>query len=418
MTRARRALGRTFRSLSERNFRLFFAGQAVSATGTWMQSVAQGWLVLRLTGSGVALGVTYALQFLPLLLGGAWAGVLADRLDKRRILVATAAASGVLAGGLGLLTATGAVRLWMVYAFALAYGTATAIDNPARRAFVNEMVPPAHVSNAVSLTSAVFTSARVVGPAAAGLLIAGVGLEWCFLFNAVSFVAVIWALVAMDRAALLTVPPVARRKRQVREGLGYAWRTPALRVPLLMTVLVGTFAFNHQVVLPVLARETFDGGPGAFGALYAFLSIGSVAGALLSAHQPRASQQYVTVATLALGAALGAAALAPTLGVELLVLVPVGMAAQAFVTMANGVLQTHAAPEMRGRVLSLFSVAFLGSTPIGGPVVGWVCEQLGARAGLAVGAVASLAAGAGALAWSARLRPAAERPSPTAAPVG
>lgn len=419
MTRVRRATEQTFRSLHERNFRLFFAGQAVSATGTWMQSVAQAWLVLRLTDSGVSLGITFALQFVPMLVFGAWSGVLADRYDKRRILIATAAVSGLLSGALGILTATGSVRLWMVYVFAFAYGCATAADNPARRAFVNEMVHPENVSNAVGLTSAVFTSARVVGPAIAGLLIAGFGLAWCFGLNAISFIAVIWAFLAMNRQELRTVPPVPRQKRQVREGLSYAWANPALRIPLLMTVVVGTFVFNWQVVLPVLAQNTFDGGPGTFGMLYAFLSIGSVAGALVSAHEPHATQRFVTIATLALGISMLGAAVAPGLPLELLLLVPVGAAAQGFTTMVNGVLQTYSAPEMRGRVLSLFSVAFLGSTPIGGPIVGWVCQQFGARAGLAVGAASALVAGTAAMIWALRhAGRGIDRSAPSPAPAG
>jgi MFS family permease len=389
--RLRRVTRRTFRSMSVRNFRLYFFGQFVSATGTWMQSIAQMWLVLRMTDSGVALGVTTALQFTPMLLAGAWGGVIADRVDKRRLLVATQALSAALAVLLAAITAFGVVELWMIYALALLLGCVTALDNPARRAFVVEMVGAEHLSNAVSLSSALFTAARVFGPALAAVLIAVAGVPWCFLANAGSYLAAITAFLLMRRREFISVEPVPRAPGQLREGLRYAWSTPALRIPLVMTAVIGTLAFNAQVVLALLARHTFDGDAGTYGALYAFLSIGAVAGALVAAHQRAATQRFLVLAAAAYGALLTTAAVAPTLAIEMAVLVPTGAAGVAFVAMANGVLQTHTEPAMRGRVMALFSVAFLGSTPIGGPIVGWVSQALGPRAGLALGGLAALA---------------------------
>ena len=391
MTRLLRATRYTFRAMSVRNYRLYFVGQLISTSGTWMQSIAQAWLVFQLTGSGVALGVTTALQFTPMLLAGAWGGVVADRVEKRRLLIGTQAASGLLALVLGAVTAFGVVELWMIYGLALALGAVNAIDNPARRAFVAEMVGTEHLTNAVSLSSAMFTSARVIGPAIAGLVIASFGVSWCFFANGLSYVAAVAAFALMRRDEFFAVSPVPKRKGQLREGLRYAWSTPALRLPLVLTAVIGTLAWNFQVVLPLLARQTFGGDAGTFGTMYALMSVGSVVGALVTAHQARSTQRFLLGAALAFGAVLVLAAIAPTLAIEMLALVLVGGAGIAFTAMANGVLQTETAPEMRGRVMALFSVAFLGSTPIGGPIVGWVSEQLGPRAGLWLGAVATLA---------------------------
>jgi MFS family permease len=391
VTRLWRATRLTFRSMSVRNYRLYFAGQLISTTGTWMQSIAQAWLVLQITGSGVALGITVALQFTPVLLVGAWGGLVADRVDKRRLLVGTQAAAGVLALILGAVTVLGIVQLWMIFVLAVGLGVVNAVDNPARRAFVVEMVGTEHVSNAVSLSSAMFMAARVIGPAIAGLVIAGLGVSWCFFANGVSYSAAVLAFMAMRENEFFAVEPVPKRKGQLREGLRYAWSTPALRLVLVLTAVIGTLAFNFQVVLPLLAKETFSGGAETLGVLYAFMSVGSVIGALVSAHEAQATRRFVLGAALVFGAALVVAAFAPTLRLELLVLVPVGAAGIAFTAMSNGVIQTECAPEMRGRVAALFTVAFLGSTPIGGPIIGWVSQQLGPRAGLWVGGIATLA---------------------------
>jgi MFS family permease len=404
MSPIERAARRTFHSLRTRNFRLYFLGQVVSGTGSWMQLVAQTWLVLRLTHSGVAVGITLGLQFAPMLLAGAWAGVLVDRLDKRRLLIGTAAASGVLALVLGVIVVAGVAQVWMVYALAVALGAVTALDNPGRRAFVPEMVPALDVANAVGLNSTVFTAARVIGPAIAGIVIAGLGVSWCFFLNAASFVAVIWALAAMRTSELRIAPPLPRARRQLREGLRYSWHNRPVRLALLLTAVVGTFAFNYQVVLPLLAERTFGGNAATFGLMMAILGIGSLLGALWIAHFGRASTPVLIGSTVAVGITMSVAALAPSLGAELAVLPFVGLASMIAICMATAVCNEDTAPEYRGRVMALLGVAFLGSTPIGGPFVGWVSQDFGPRAGLAVGAVTALVAGLAALGQRQRAR--------------
>jgi MFS family permease len=389
MTPVERAARRTFRSLRTRNFRLYFAGQVVSGAGSWMQLVAQAWLVLRLTHSGVALGTTLALQFAPILLAGAWGGILADRVDKRRLLIATATAAGVLALILGVITATGVVQVWMVYALAVALGIVTAVDNPTRRSFVPEMVPATDIANAVGLNSTVFTTARVIGPAVAGLVIAGAGVAWCFMLNAASFVAVIIALHAMRPDELRRAPVVERGRRQLREGLAYAWSNHPVRLALVVTAIIGTLAFNFQVVMPLMAQE-FGGDAATYGTMMALIGLGSLAGALWVAHFGRASTRIMLHATTSLGAAMAAAALAPSLALELAVLPLVGLTSMVLLSMATAVCNEETESVMRGRVMALFSIAFLGSTPIGGPLVGWVSEVVSPRAGVAIGAVACL----------------------------
>ena len=398
MIDARALAGRTFRSLRVRNYRLYFFGQIVSLTGTWMQSVAQAWLVLKLTGSGVALGITTALQFGPILLGGPWGGVVADRSDKRKILIATQSASAMIALTLGLLVVTGAVRQWMVYLLAFLLGTVNLVDMPTRQSFVMEMVGRGEVANAVSLNSVLVNSARVLGPAAAGLLIAAFNTGVCFLVNAGSFIAVIVALWLMDSNGLHRGPRVARAKGQLRAGLRYAWETRELRTPLLLMLVVGTLAYNFSVVMPLLARVTFHQGPGAYGLLYALMGVGAVAGGLVVATRARATARLLTAAAVGFGVALWFAAVAPGLHWEMLVMVPMGAASTSFIATSNSVLQLTSSQEMRGRVMALFAVVFVGSTPIGGPLVGWIAERFGPRVSLMVGATATIAAGVAA--WS------------------
>jgi MFS family permease len=408
-----RAARRTFRSLRTRNFRLYFLGQIVSGTGSWMQMVAQAWLVLGLTHSGVAVGTTLALQFTPTLLAGAWGGVVADRVDKRRLLVVTAGASGALALVLGAVTLAGVVEVWMVYVLAMGLGLVTAVDNPARRSFVPEMVPDDDVPNAVGLNSTVFTAARVVGPAVAGIVIATIGVGWCFVLNAVSFAAVIVALDAMRPSELRPAPAVSRGRRQLREGVRYAWRNRPVRLALVVTAVIGTLAFNFQVVMPLMAREVFGGDAATFGMMMALLGAGSLAGALWVSHFGRASMRVMLRATLALGVAMTAAALAPTLATELLVLPAVGVTSMVLLSMATAVCNAKTAPELRGRVMALFSIAFLGSTPIGGPLVGWISEAIDPRAGLAIGALAALVTAAFAYLWWRRTTPSVIAVQPT-----
>ena len=373
-----------------------------------MQRVAQSWLVLHLTGSGLALGIVSALQFLPILLLGAFAGLAADRFDKRRLLLISQAAAGLLALALGLVTLLGVVQLWMVYALALMLGLVTVVDNPTRQSFVMEMVGRERVTNAVSLNSATFTSARIVGPAIAGVLITLVGTGWCFVINAASFAAVIVALAAMDPARLHRAEPTRRRPGQLREGLSFVWSRSDLRLPLLLMAVVGTLALNFTVILPLLARNTFHGGAETYGLLFSVLGLGSLVGALFTAGRREPTYRLLLFSLALFGLLMLGAAAAPNLLVELAVLVPMGMASVTFQTTGNSLLQLRARPSLRGRVMALYSVVFLGTTPIGSPLVGWVAERLGPRAGLVLGGAAMLLA-AGVAVWAMWRRPFDER---------
>jgi MFS family permease len=393
MTPLRRVAGRTFSSMGSRNLRLYFGGSIVSQIGSWIQLVSLPWLVLHLTHSGTMLGLTYALQFLPILLLGAWAGVVADRYDKRHLLLITTTLLGVCALVLGVITLLDRAEMWNIALLALLLGTVAAFDNPVRRAFVPELVDHHEVTNAVSLNNAVFTSARIVGPSIAGILIATVGIGWCFVLNGLSFVAVIVALQMMSPAAIHRSPPLPRAKGQLRAGIRYAWDEPLVRLAIIMTFVIGVMSFNYQVVLPLLAKRTFVAGPAAYALMFAATGIGSLIGALMSAHRARADARLMSLSAVAFGVTMGLAAVAPTLALEYLVLIPMGMAGMVFFSMANAAVQEKADPVVRGRVTALFSVAFLGSTPIGSPIVGAISQQLGPRYGLALGAVAAVITG-------------------------
>jgi hypothetical protein len=389
---------RTFASLRNRNFRIFFTAQIVSVTGTWMQSIAQMWLVLHLTGSGLALGITAALQFTPILLFGTWGGLLADRVDKRKLLMVTQSAAGVVALVLAGLTLGGLVQLWMVYVLAFSLGMVNVFDNPGRQSFVTEMVGKDQVINAVGLNSAVFTLARVIGPAVAGVLIAAVGTGWCFLYNGLSYFPVVLALGLMRPWELHRDRPAARARGQIRAGIRYAWNTPELRFPLLLMLVVGTLAFNFSVLMPLMASLVFHSGAGTFGLLMSFMGAGAFVGALVSANRARPTHRLLAFAGVAFGGVLIGAALAPTLPIELFVLLPLGAAMITFQATANSLLQLNSDPALRGRVMALYVMVFLGTTPIGAPIVGWVAEQFGARTGLALGGLATVIASA-ALLW-------------------
>jgi len=386
------ALRRPFTSLQVPNYRRYFIGQIVSLSGNWMQIVAEIWLVLQLTGSGVAVGLTTASQFAPILLFGAYGGLLADRFDKRRLLMATQAAMVLPALELFALAVTGLVQVWMVIALAFVRGTVNALDNPARQSFAIEMVGAERVVNAVSLNSVIVHCARMVGPALAGVLIASAGVEPCFLLNAASFLAMIAALALMAPAELGAAPRVPREPGALRAGLRYVARTPALAVPLAMMALVGTLSFNFQVLLPLLARFTFDGGPQTYALLVTSMAVGSVAGALVAGSRGRVSPGLLVGASAAFGGATVLAALAPTLPLAAGALVLIGAASVTFAAGVNSTLQLAVEPEMRGRVMALYSVVFLGSTPIGAPISGALAEVAGPRAGLMLGAVAALSA--------------------------
>ncbi len=381
-----------FAALVVPNFRLYLAGQSVSLPGTWMQVVAQSWLVLQLSGSGAVLGLVAAAQFLPVLLLGPYGGLVADRVDKRRLLLCTQAALGLLALVLGLLTVTGVVRLWMVFVLAVALGTVNSVDQPARQTFVPEMVGRDRVQNAVSLNSVLTNAARAIGPAAAGVLIATVGVGVCFLVNAASFAAVLLALALIRTGALHPAPPAGRAPGQLRQGLRYVRGTPGLLVPLLMMALVGTLAYEFQVTLPLLARVSLHGGAGIYGFLTAAMGIGAVAGGLVVAGLARTGLLPFTIAGAGFGIAILAAALVPSLPGELAALTVTGFFSTAFMATGNTTLQLTADPQFRGRVMALWSVTFTGSTPIGGPIVGVAADDLGPRYGLGLGALACFAA--------------------------
>jgi MFS family permease len=384
----------TFAALANPNYRLWFGGQSISLAGTWMQMIAQSWLVLELTGSGTAIGLVIALQTLPTLLLGPYAGVVADRLDKRRLMIGMQSMMGLLALALGLLSITGTVALWHVYALALLLGLCNCFENPARQSFVLEMVGPDDLRNAVSLNSVLVNVARSIGPAIAGLVIAAGGIGLCFLLNAVSFLAVVVSLIRMDTRALSPSIPTRRAPGQLREGLAYVRATPALAIPLLMMTLVGCLAYEFQVVLPIVASETFAGDARSYGFLTAAMGAGAVLGGLWVAARGRTGLGALTGAAAAFGVAMTAAALAPNLIVALLAMGLVGVTSVAFLSMSNSTLQLAAQEHMRGRVMALWAVAFLGSTPIGGPIAGAVSEHFGGRAGLALGAAACLVAAA------------------------
>ncbi|HUQ62455.1 MAG TPA: MFS transporter [Acidimicrobiales bacterium] len=403
MTRVRMVANHTFRSLRTRNYRLFLSGQLVSVAGTWMHTVALGWLVLQLTSSGVALGTTVALQFLPLLVFGAWSGSVADRFDKRKILIGTQVAAGVLAIGLWSLVATGNIALWMIYVEAFLHGWVSMLDMPARHSFVTEMVGADDVPNAVSLNSAVFNSGRLIGPAIAGVVIASAGLAPCFLLNGISYFAVVGALVAMRPAELHRGEPVGDETRRVRAGLRYVRQTPELLAVLLMLVVIGTFGFNFIVVVPLLARFVFHAGPELYGALFSAMAAGSLAGALFTAARRGPTGSFLMGSAIAFGLACILSSLAPTVAWEAAALAVVGVTSMLFLATANSTLQLASRPAMRGRVMALYGLVLLGSTPVGAPLMGWIAEQWGARATLAVGGAMSLAAALVALGWSRRV---------------
>jgi len=382
----------TFASLKIRNYRLYFIGQAISLSGTWMQIIAQSWLVLKITGSGAALGFVVALQFLPILLLGPMAGVIIDRVPKRKLLYHTQTAAGMLALTLGILVINDVVRLWMVEVLALCLGIVNAFDNPTRQTFVQEMVSKEKLANAVSLNSTQVNLARAIGPAIAGILITTVGLAFCFLVNAASFAATLVALFMMRGSELHTTLPAPRAKGQMREGFRYVRSNPVLINTLLMMALVGTFAYEFIVSLPLFAKFTFLGDATTYAAMNTAMGVGSIVGALISANRKKTSSRELMKAALYFGAAILVAAITPNIMLAMAALVFVGVFSINFLSLSNIILQLESAPEMRGRVMALWSVAFLGSTPIGGPIIGWIGENIGPRWGLATGGIAALAA--------------------------
>lgn len=399
MDRIRTAGTRTFSALAIRNYRLWFIGQGISLSGTWMQTVAQALLVLQITGSGTALGLVTALQTLPVLLLGPWAGVVADRFPKRPILYVTQSISGILGLALGVLVATNTVQIWMVYLIAIGLGIIKAIDVPARQAFVLEMVGKDQLVNAVSLNSTEVNLARAIGPTLAGVLIATAGLAACFIVNGLSFLAVLAMLLAMRASELRPGPRASRAPGQIQEGLRYVWASPVMRTVLLMMAVIGIFTYEFTVSLPLFAEVTFAQGPAVFAAMTAAMGLGAVFGGLYTASRSPGSALRLPLAAACFGLAVLVTSLAPTAPLAIAALVVVGFFSISFTALGNATLQLTSAPEMRGRVMSLWMMAFLGSTPIGGPIIGYIGEHAGPRWALALGGIAAIvAAGFGVLA--------------------
>ncbi len=396
-----KALSRSFDSLRIPNYRRFFVGQLVSVSGNWMQTVAELWLVLELTESGVAVGVTSGLQFLPMLVLGAWGGLIADRLDKRKLLIVTQALHASVPLAMFALALTGVIAPWMIFGLVFVRGVVNAVDYPTRQAFVSEIVGRDRVVNAVSLNSVLVHSSRVIGPAIAGVLIATVGTEPCFALNALTFAVMIGALAGMDVPALRPAKVATRQPGAIREGLRCVRGSPALWVPLALMAIVGTLGFNFQALLPLLARETFDGGATTYAVLVSAMGLGAVAGALITGAWGRVSSSLLVAASLAFGVLAVVAAGAPTLALEALALAPLGAASVTLAATVNSALQLASEPSMRGRVMALYSVVFLGSTPIGAPLAGWLSEAVDPRAALVMAGVSGIV-GAVVVRWAFR----------------
>jgi MFS family permease len=410
MTRMVRAGRVTFAALSIPNYRRYYGGQSISMIGTWMQMTAQSWLVLTLTHSGTALGGIVALQTLPVLVLGPYGGVIADRVDKRRMMIGLQSVMGIQALVLGLLTVTGAVKVWEIGILAAMLGLNNAFENPARQSFMMELVGAEHLRNAVSLNSVLVNAARSIGPAIAGILIATVGDGVCFLANAASFIPVVLSLTTLDRTELATVAPTPRARGQLREGLRYIRSTPTLAVPLVMMAITGCLTYEFQVSLPVMADRGLRVGATGFGFMTAAMGAGAVVGGLFVAARGKTGLRPLVISALGFGTALVFATVAPNLPLELIALGIAGAGSIAFMSMGNSTLQLNSAPEMRGRVMSLWFVAFQGSTPIGGPLVGITMSVIGPRAGLGLGAtVALIVAAGGALALRRVMVPPAAR---------
>lgn len=402
MTRLR-AFGRsTFSSLSQRNFRLFFLGQGVSQIGNWMTLVTQTLLVLSLTDSGVALGLLAAAQFGPVLLLGPWAGLIADRSDKRRLLLLVQSVSMVQSLALAALAFSGEPPVWAVYTLASVGGVTVAFDNPARRSMVVEMVDEDQVPNAVALNTTMMTSSRIVGPALGGLLVATAGFGAAFLVDGISYVAVLASLVMIRSADLRRANPAKRGRGQVREGLRYIRSEPNLFVPMVMMGVVGMLAFNFSTVLPLFAVRDLGGTEATYTYLFSILSVGALAGSLMAARRKVVTVTTVGRTAVAFGISMFALALTPGLATATIVSVFLGASSVGFLTASTAIVQLRSVPEMRGRVLAIQAMLFLGSTPIGGPLIGWLSEELGARAGMLVGAAGTLLAGAWGLAMVGR----------------
>jgi MFS family permease len=381
-----------FAALAVPNFRRYVSGQSLSLIGTWVETVAQALLVLKLTHSGTILGLTTAARYAPILLLSPYAGLLVDRYSKRRVLLATQLGLGLVSAALGAAVLTGDIRLWQVVVLAVLFGILSAVDNPARQAFTQEVVGRDLVRNAVTLNSTSVNVARVIGPAIAAVLVATVGIGWCFVVNAVSFGFVIISLLALDTRHLHPVLPVPRARGQLRAGLRYAAGVPAIIRPLLMMALVGTFTFEFEVSLPLLAETTFHGTATTYSWLLGALGAGAVAGGLYAARSARTGVARLIRAAVGYAIAVGLLAVAPTPVTAIAACVLAGVASVMFLTTGNATIQLASDPEYRGRVTALWSMALVGSTPIGSPVIGALSDTAGPRYALGLGAAACLGA--------------------------
>jgi MFS family permease len=387
------AITRTFASFKVRNFRLYYLGQGLSLCGTWMQTVALSWLVLEMTHSGTQLGLVLAAQFLPMLIFGVWGGVIADRFNKRHILYFTQTTAGILALILGLLVVSHNIDLWMVYVLASCLGFTQVIDLPARQTFVMEMVGPENLKNAVTLNSTLVNVARVVGPSIGGILIATVGVGDCFLVNAASFVFVLIALKLMRSNELHPATTIAKEPGQIRAGLRYAMGEPKLRSTLLMMLIIGTFAYEFPVILPLFATKTLHGQATTYSIMTSCMGVGAIVGGLYTAGRGGVVKQSELVrVALLFGISLLVISIAPDKILAYLILVIVGGLSVLFISMGNATLQLTSATNMRGRVMSLWAIAFQGTTPIGGPLIGVIADHSNPRVGLAVGGFATILA--------------------------
>lgn len=400
---------RTFRSLRVRNFRLFFIGQLISQIGTFLTQVALTLLVLHLTDSGIAIGLLVACQFGPMLVIGPYAGVVADRSDKRVLLLVTQTLQMCQSFALAALAFMDHAPLVAFYVTALAGGMLLAFDNPARRSFVTEMVPPEQMQNAVTLNTALMTSSRIFGPALAGVLVVTAGYGWAFAIDGVTYLAVLAGLWMMRTSELHSAPRSVRGRGQVREGMRYVRTVPDLFVPMVMVAIVGTLTFNFSVTLPLFVTRDLHGNNGTYTIVYSVLSLGAFGAALFAAQRKTVSVRHIVIAALGFGASMLLFSAVPNLLFAFPVALVVGFASVSFMTTATAIVQVRADPTMRGRVMALQAMVLIGSTPLGGPLLGWVCETLGTRAGLLLGAGAAFAAAA----WG---HAATRRPVPVAEP--
>ncbi len=397
-------MNRTFASLRYVNYRLWFAGALVSNVGTWMQRVAQDWLVLTVLteDSGVAVGVVTALQFLPFLIIGPWAGLLADRMNQRLLLIGTQAAAAMLGLGLGALVLLGHAELWHVYGFAFGLGIVSALDVPVRQTFVASLVPPAGLANAVGLNSASFNAARLIGPGIAGLTVAWVGIGWVFIVNGLTFIATIVALLLMRTRDLVKLERAPRGPGQIKEGLRYVRGRPDVIVVMIVVSVVAAFGLNFQLTSALMARVEFGLGPEDYGVMGSVVAIGSLAGALMAARRTQIRLRLILGSALGFGVSNAVMAQMPTYELYLIASVAVGFSALTMLTSANAAIQTSTSAHMRGRVMALYSMILMGSTPIGSPLVGWIGEVVSPRWAIGVGAIAAIAVALGATAWSVR----------------